>query len=169
MKLFYDVLNKLGSKIDRPWSPANDAEINRFENLIGHKLPDDYHEFLKSVNGGELDPILSYRFLETGRETESTLQLFYGLHDVDTSNLTRLFNVYHVYQKRMPEHLIPIASDEGGNKICLNLSPDKFGEIVFFDHENEVDFEDSEDLLNPYRNCHRIAGSFSEFLSLLES
>src|SRR5262245_20191664 len=34
-----------------PWEAATDEEIDEIEQAVGTRLPDDYREFLRSVNG----------------------------------------------------------------------------------------------------------------------
>src|SRR5262245_43798249 len=38
-------------EIEHPWKPATKAEVEQAERLLGIQFPDDYGEFLMSVNG----------------------------------------------------------------------------------------------------------------------
>jgi hypothetical protein len=76
----------------------------------------------------------------------------------------------------MPHTIIPIASDGGGDQICLGVSGSERGQVYYWDHHNEWDEEDyEEDWGEPmppeekFSNLTLVAGSFEEFLSRLES
>ena len=68
-----------------------------------------------------------------------------------------------VDQVRMPEELVPIAHDPGGNQICIAVAGPKTGAVYFWDHEEEAD----DDETPGYDNVYLIANSFNEFLNSL--
>jgi hypothetical protein len=69
-------------------------------------------------------------------------------------------------EKRLPNHLLPIAHDPLGNLICISCSKEDFGYIYFWDHENAVDYANSTDA--DYSNLYIIAKSFKEFIAGLQ-
>lgn len=139
-------------------------DISAFEKRIGYLLPEDYKEFLLKTNGGSFD---CYKVIDTerfGKTSPEMVDLIYGLNSESYSDLDDKFNTYHIEDKRMPDGLIPIAGDPGGNHFCIALGEGKNGEIYFWDHELEVEFDSPEQAKNYYENCFFVCGSFSEFL-----
>ncbi|MDQ3234082.1 MAG: SMI1/KNR4 family protein [Pseudobdellovibrionaceae bacterium] len=142
-------------------------DIENFEKLINFKLPESYKSFLLEVNGGIPENMLLFPFVnKKGKSTHESIQRFYGLLD-ENVGLKYQFELYHKQQKRMPTGLIPIGHDGGGNKICLLVSDIGYGKIYFWEHDDEVDFDDDEEALEPMRNTHLVADSFIDFVSKL--
>ncbi len=68
-------------------------------------------------------------------------------------------------EKRMANHILPIACDALGNLICISCSGKDLGAIYFWDHENEVDYSVSDD--SDYSNLFHIADNLESFLNSL--
>jgi hypothetical protein len=80
------------------------------------------------------------------------------------------------YRGRMPDGVIPIGDNGLGNQICLAVTGDRRGQVLYWDRNTEVDEEDYiEDYGHPptpaerFGNIHPIARSFAEFLQGLVS
>ncbi|RZK10711.1 MAG: SMI1/KNR4 family protein [Flavobacterium sp.] len=156
----------------------SDFEIRRFEKHIGYSLPDDYKNFLKHWRGGYLDDsvIFKLNYDPTNQEQfyrgeSAGIEAIFGLNSDSDYSLYEYFKRYCLDQNRMMPGMIPIGNDAGSNNTCILLTKEKFGQIFFWDHNWEIDFDDPEEAHEAFRNCYWIADSFSEFansLSLLE-
>lgn len=139
-------------------------EIKQIEELIGYQLPEEYKLHLLKYNGGMCEPNV-FSFKEDGEMTSSCLHWFLAIYNGEGDNLRESIETFKLDEKRMPQHIIPIAHDPGGNQICISCDGQDKGAIYFWDHENEVDYSVSDD--NDYSNLYFIASSFNEFLESL--
>jgi hypothetical protein len=98
---------------------------------------DDWIEFLRR-NDGAVPEVNEF---DVGTDNGSGVQAFFGVADVQETR--------HRLSDRMPEHLLPIADAEGGNYVCLGLSPQGSG-VHFWDHETE--------------EATQVSSSFAQFL-----
>ncbi|MDQ3234081.1 MAG: SMI1/KNR4 family protein [Pseudobdellovibrionaceae bacterium] len=148
---------------------CSQSDIKNLENLIGFRLPEDYKNFLLELNGGFSENMLLFPLVnKKGKPIRGSIEMFYGIDDESDVGLKYQFDLYHRQQKRMPTGLIPIGQDAGSNKICLLLSDIGYGKVFFWDHNDEVDFDEDEDeAFEPMRNTMLAAESFTEFLSKL--
>ncbi len=65
---------------------------------------------------------------------------------------------------RIIKGFLPIGDDPGGNFYLLGTTKEYFGQIYFWDHENEAQLHNEQ----PYfDNMSFIASSFTEFLNKL--
>ena len=85
------------------------------------------------------------------------LNVFYGIGDM----YDNLQDFIDVLDERLPEGFIPIGDDSGGNIICISTEGQYFGNIFFWNHEQESGTQD--DMTNVYF----IASSFTNFLNKL--
>jgi cell wall assembly regulator SMI1 len=113
---------------------VDDARIRAFEARLGATLPDEYRAFLLAYNGGQPTPSEFRLAGRTGPYTDSQVHWFYSLHEGPYSNLEK---TRALLGGRLPDDLLAIAGDPGGNKICIGLAGDARGRIMFFDHETD--------------------------------
>ena len=139
-------------------------ELKQFEMDIGLTLPDEYKEHLLTYNGGQCSPDV-FDFIERGVKTSSSVDWFLALYEGEYDNLRDYINIYKVYNKRLPTHIIPIAHDAGGNLICISCGIGDFGYIYFWDHEREVNYSVSND--ENYENIYFINSNLQLFLANL--
>jgi hypothetical protein len=136
----------------------NENELIAFSKKIGYKLPSDYIEFLRRYNGGYVKNSIG-TYYKNG-EQRFILTSMFGLGADDD-----LISQLKTYKNRIPKTCIPIGRDAGGNLICLNLSEDKYGYVYFWDHEEELKYEEGKITID---DLYFIAGSFKEFLNSIE-
>lgn len=141
------------------------AEIEEVENFVGLTFPYEYKAHLLQYNGGECEPNI-FSFWENGRETNSDINWFLGIHPEEDENLMDFIQSYKIEQMRLPRHILPFAFDSFGNLICISCGGSDAGKIYFWDHEKEVDYMGSDDL--NYSNLYLIANNFDEFLDGLQ-
>jgi hypothetical protein len=137
--------------------PISDLDIKRLEKQLNVRLPDEYKDFLARNNGGRPDPkffpIQGFHNNPFGQVLD-----FFGIDDPVES--CRLDWNFRVFTKRMPEGFFPVACEDGGNMICLVLSPGDFGAVYYWDHNGET-------LPPGHGNVYRLAATFNEFLEHL--
>ena len=143
-------------------NPIQETDIAKVEKKLGAELPTDYREFLLTTNGGRPEPNIFIAHTRPGGSRE-VLAWFFCIKEDDSNDL--LENV-DIFQNRLPESLLPIATDPFGNIICLSIEGRDRGKVYFWDHEKEAVKVDP----FGYDNVYFIADSFEEFLkSLLTS
>jgi hypothetical protein len=120
-------------------SPAlAEEDVRSAEQRLGRRFPEDYRRFLLRNNGGKPVPeCFRMRSLKDGTEAEGAVGWFFGLNtgnpNIDIEDNLR------VYDLRTPSRFVPIATDPGGNLICLSTQGSDFGAVYFWDHESELD------------------------------
>ena len=136
-------------------SPSN---IDEFERARDIKLPLEYREFLLNTNGGVPNdvvyPIEGFQLNPFGG-----LQIFFG---VDTGiSYASLEVVLDMYAGGIPQGVIPIADNGGGDYVCIDLRRG-MSKIVFWDKRPywSTGLWREEDL-------YPVADSFSSFLGAL--
>jgi cell wall assembly regulator SMI1 len=144
--------------------PVTIAQIEEVEKYIGLEFPKPYKNHLLKYNGGQCTPNV-FIFEEGGAETSSIVDWFLAIYDGDSDSLKEAVETYKVEEKRMPLHMLPIAHDPGGNLICISCGAKDNGFIYFWNHEDEVDYEQAGD--DDYSNLYLIAKDFDTFLENL--
>ncbi len=143
-------------QIDKPGRSISESELNKIASEIGLELPTDYKAFLLKYNGGSPEP--DAFSIKEHEEKVGTLQLFFGIdREIESSCLK--WN-YDEYIDRIPNLHLPIACSDTNDLICLVLSKDQYGSVVFWDAMDET----SKDNLD---NIYEVANSFTQLLELL--
>ncbi len=140
-----------------PYGATSPEAIADFEARRGMVLPAAYKVFLLNANGGM--PIPDVFEVPGWHGQASELLIFYGIHEDPGYSLDSACKSYH---ERVPADLIPIATDSGGNNICLGWKGERQGKVYFWDHEDELD-EDG-NFVTDYRNVYLVADSLQAFL-----
>jgi hypothetical protein len=155
--------------IGKAFVPVAEEELNAIETALGVALPGDYREFVQKFGTSAFGALVQFQPIEG---EVGPLSHFYGSKSAGSNSLMR--NV-EKYQGRMPETMIPIADDGGGNQICLGIDGEDQGKVYYWDHHNEWDEEDYlEEHGKPmppevkFQNVHLIAESFEDFIQRLE-
>ena len=136
--------------------PINPNEVAAFERHVGITFPASYKEFLLATNGGR--PWKSDFPIKDG--STSNIKVFLGI-DVSTPT-SELDYAYEQYGGALPRGVVPIASDDGGNYICLDLRSGH-DKILFWEKSHFWSTGEWRE-----KDLHDVAGSFVEFLDLLE-
>lgn len=147
-------------KIENSYPKISRQQIADFESRQGLSLPQSYKEFLLNVNGGE--PVPNEFEVPNWSGESSMVQAFYGIHAGEYDNLAEKIAMF---QDRLPEGFLPIASDPGGNLLCLGTKGDDEGRIYFWDHEDELDKNGLSK--KDFSNMYRVANDINEFLDKL--
>jgi cell wall assembly regulator SMI1 len=138
---------------------ATEESIQRLENEVGYRLPDDYRRFLAEFNGGEPDPS-GFVFETNDGPSDSAVRYFLTLDSNARHYTIREF--LSRYRDRIPEGLIPIACDSFGNLVLIDLGAKATGSVYFWDHEKESMEEPT------WENISPVAASFTAFGQALQ-
>jgi cell wall assembly regulator SMI1 len=131
-----------------------DTEIRteRFEQALGQALPAEYRAFLLThvENPGRSPQVIS-----TNPEYWDLRSLF----DLKSSSgATQVDSVYRLVSDVLPDGLIPVGDDSGGNLYLLDIRPQAGGGAVYrWDHEQDLG----------ENHVEKVADSFGAFLGLL--
>lgn len=149
-------------KITPVFQRAQTQTISEIETLFGHQLPIDYRNFLETYNGGFPDP---HKLEISPRQGRTSVDILYGIMDSTSSydhlDLAKNFNNR---KHQMPQGVLSIGHDPGGNYICIALTEDRYGQVFFYDHEEPN--EDAEGNLT-WDNLYLVANTFTDFLNKL--
>lgn len=138
----------------------NQEKFKRFCEKYGFVFPQEYVDYLKEYNDGELeDNILDFV------ENACSVRYFYGTSDEGCLDIC--YNYEEIFKDRMPKNCVPIADEPCGNQICMSLSEDTYGKIYFWDHET-MDTDDDEICTLGFEDMYFLADSFGELLDKIE-
>lgn len=143
--------------------PLSEDDLRRLEEILGVQLPSSYREFLRDCNGGIPDP----RHFRWGRGAyqDSAVQSFFHLwseKSADPYSIEWNLATYQGEEERIPRDLLPIACDDGGNRVCIGITGPRRGKVFFWDHERESES-------NPDSAVKQVKPSFPAFIKSLHT
>jgi hypothetical protein len=137
--------------------PITGRQLSRVEKQLGITLPEPYRRFLVRHNGGRPRPG-TFQFGPVSEPySGSVVDWFLAVYEGEHNNFEHYFHTYKLNERRLPENLVPIAHDPGGNLICISVSGKDVGAVYFWDHEREEG--------PPGEAVSLIATSFDDFLA----
>ena len=148
------------------------SQIDKLEHSLNLELPVEYKAHLQKCNGGYCMP--SDFNIESAETPTSCVNRFFAIYDDKFDNpfernfddIQMYINVYKIYAKIMPAHIIPIACDAPDNIICLSCGKDDYGYVYFWNnHEDAGDYIVRDDA--DYSNLYHIATNFDQLLTSL--
>lgn len=146
------------------FGPADEGGVAAFEDHVGHPLPTDYRQYLLTVGGGQPEPEqkLGTGDLDADERTHPVVTFFFGIGvDEDALDLDAALDIY---RGRMPDELVPIATNDAGDLVCLQVSGESPGAVWSWMHEEEGNEEDQ-----PFwGNLTRVADGFTPFVDALQ-
>lgn len=134
------------------------SAIEVFEAFLGVKLPSDYANYLLKNNGGTP----ANKYFDIPGEGYDLVNYFFAL--VGANKQRTLSYAMRNYKGRVPDEMLPIGNDPGGNLLLLTLKGKMRGKVSFWDHEREADEEPQPF----YENIKTLAPSFDAFLKKLK-
>jgi SMI1-KNR4 cell-wall len=138
----------------------SEVEIGQVESRLSIHLPQDYKNFLLSHNGGRTEPWMMFNIQGNESDSHAIAGFFFGIGgdgNIDLEANRR------VYSDRVPENILPIASDPGGNLLCISVSGEDEGKLYFWTHEEECE----EGETPSYENLYPVADNFENLLQSL--
>ncbi|MBZ4375411.1 SMI1/KNR4 family protein [Corallococcus sp. AS-1-6] len=132
--------------------PLSNAELDSFEHRYGLRLPPPLRDFLLATNGGRPERDL-FKLQGVPGNPFGRIHFFFGLNDpVESCNLD--WNL-EVFRDRLPPGLLPIATTEGADKVCLSVT----GQVLYWDAHARPGTA----------SVHLLAEDLDSFLSALQS
>jgi hypothetical protein len=128
------------------FQPLSIAEVEAIEAAAGSRLPEDYRVFLMTYGASafrrrvkfspvsSLPPNVSY-------SGSDYIDAFYGTEPPGRDAYS-LAHRMAFYKGRMPDSIIPIGDNGCGNQICLGVTGDLRGQVLYWDRNSEMDEED---------------------------
>jgi len=164
--------------------PMTEQELVSIETGLGERLPDDFREFSQTYGSALFGELVEFQLMEASpvhavqgsltpapHYEKAPFSHFYGSKTGNQS----LAQAIEDLKGRMPDTIIPIADDGGGNQICLGIKGKERGKIFYWDHHNDPNEEEYlEDYGKPmppevrFQNVYLIAESFEGFIRRLE-
>jgi len=145
--------------VRQPWRAATEQEVQEIERRFRHPLPDDYRQFLLTVNGIDARPV---ELLVTTKERDivDIEWLYTACAEADELYCLPTCQVRHEFDTRVPERFLLFGRAGGPEGYCMSLSGSDRGRIFYW-CPPDGDDERTERWLHP------IADSFHEFWSKL--
>jgi hypothetical protein len=113
-------------------APLTDDDVVEFENEFRAILPEQYRRFLLKCNGGVPSPDIVE--VEGAPGSPTDVQVFFGItRPVESSSLR--WNK-QMFSDRIPDRMLPVACDSGGNLFCLSVSGEDLGNLFYVDLES---------------------------------
>ena len=156
MKTFAEGVQACSKRLLREEMKSPKKIFVGFEREFLVVLPKDYRAFLLKYNGGRPKP--DGFPVKDHRENILPMHFFFGIRRRYKSSC--LDWSYQESRGRIPSELLPIASSHMDDLVCLDLSEERYGQVLFWDLEEEKDFP-------TWDNVYWVADSFSEFLEVL--
>lgn len=139
---------------------VTEADVRNVEQLIGARLPEDYREFLLRYGS---DHAYFNQTVAISHPAHPDgffgIDHFLGAVPRENSYCYDLLARYAEDRSILPDGVLTIADDGGGNFICLAVSGENRGRIYYWDHE-----EAEQGIVPTYQFLQPLADSFDEFL-----
>lgn len=128
----------------------SETDIQRFEQRHSMILPSDYKRFLLLKNGGRPERDLFF-VPESKMNLIARVHFFFSINDPVKGN--DLDWILDTVASKIQKGVLPIAKTEGPDKICLEVTGDYPGRILFWDVH-----------ILKGENVYPVAKSFTEFV-----
>lgn len=138
----------------------SEQDIVSLELKIGRLLPPEYKEFLFRNNGGRPVPMY-FPIIGLFNNPVGQVLDFFGIDDPVES--CRVDWNFAVYGDRVPNGMLPIATDGGGNLICISLDTKNLGAVYFWDHNQEMSMSSTNGLYEIAPNLRGFLESFFDY------
>jgi SMI1 / KNR4 family (SUKH-1) len=152
------------------WPPMNErgpqvteAQIEAFERSYGHRLPDDYRQFLLDVNGGQPDK--AHCDFDQG-----VVNCLFSLDDTENDSCELATRAKRARASLPSPDLLFIGHDDGGARILLALAGEHRGEVWFMLTGDDARPDDANPrvLWHDRRDMQKLADSFEQFMRSLQ-
>jgi hypothetical protein len=156
--------SKLNALQVQPQAPLSEAQLKEIESRVGHELPSSYRHILGTYGGMSFDSVFYPDLIS--RDAVRFGWLF---------DYSELIGALEDYSDSIPDTLIPIGEDSGGNIYALGVSGRDYNKLYFHDHsigwqsDAEAYLERGEPIPPdlPYQTVELIGESFEAFIESL--
>jgi len=133
-----------------------EKDVAETEELVGHKLPPEFIEFLKKYNGG----IPEKKFFRLGENTKVIDQFLAIISNPENNPRSDLDigYIYEMIEDRLDENLVPFCLIFPGDYLCFDYEKYEEPDIVLWNHDRSE--EDAPEIVS-------VADDFEEFLTML--
>jgi hypothetical protein len=151
---------------------AQVADVERFETLIGAKLPAEYRDFLLASNGGKpdfsVDRNIYFPITWKGQAWSKALdgaflETLGSLDPAAKSSLAKSFDYLRKSEKMIPDDTIAIGT-AGGGAILLGVGAKNSGQVYYW---SQAHMSHEDNRVPGYDNVGFVAKDFPAFLQLL--
>jgi hypothetical protein len=148
--------------MERRGPQVTDAQIKAFEQSYGHRLPDDYRQFLLDLNGGRPDNARC-------EFEQGVVNRLFSLDDINGDDESRdLATRANRQRARLPSpDLLYIGHDGCGGWLLLALAGEHRGELWLMVEGERPDDANPRVLWHDRRDMQKLANSFEQFLRSL--
>lgn len=154
----FDVVQKgdniMKTRIFDSKEPIQVQQIDKAEQKLQCKLPDDYKQFLLKNNGGRLDPSDFESEWYGGFHEGLMVARVHYIYDLD-----RVLSFTDLLVERIPENMIVIGKDLEGNCLLMERKGKDYGKIYYWMlHPDEYGSQENDAV-------GFVADSFDEFIN----
>jgi cell wall assembly regulator SMI1 len=116
-----------------PGRKLTDADIEQLETRIGRPLPEDYKGYLKAINGGS--PLAEMLDLDNAPFNATEIKVLFSFEAEDPGR--DLLHHWETIPDVKDWQWLPIGIDLGRGLLILDLRPEKYGEILYYDGDSD--------------------------------
>jgi hypothetical protein len=146
-------------KCEQSGPPLKREDIEKFEGLIGAKIPAGYRSFLLACNGGKPYPAHFEQTVSNQTRIFNQVVRFYVLLSEPDRKQSNLYEEWLEAQRELEPGWLPIGSDRAGEAICVCLKELDYGAVYATDGYVEY--------LGHKPEMRRLSDSFEGFIGLL--
>ena len=144
-------------RIENTFASPSSVQIEQCEHQLGVSFPDSYREFLCSTNGGNPFP----KLINVANAGDVLIDFLYGVSGNDQPG-DLIFEQRKAQElDPLPDGLIVIGHDPGGNRFLLETCGEKCGCIFYWDSASFFPRSSTEE-----GNTYFVAESMEDFLEM---
>lgn len=136
--------------------PNNESEIRSLESAIGQDLPHDYRTFLSTYGECAFDVLCKI-------PTDGG-----GIYPGYFLSVNEIVESLKYVDEYLPQKVIPINDDGGGNSICISTRDDSYGKVYFRAHTIGFDYEADDEDAAKMDAMFPLSGNFTDFILALQ-
>ena len=155
MAISWPLMNERGPQV-------TDAQIQAFEQSFGHRLPDDYRQFLLDMNGGQPDNAQC-------EFEQGVVNCLFSLDNADGESCDLATQANRARTSLPNPDLLYIGYDDCDGELLLVLAGSHRGEVwrMLTGDDARPDDANPRVLWHDRRDMRKLAGSFEQFMRSL--